>query len=228
MTKAADTHKPLIEQSIPKDLETATFAMGCFWRPDALFGSIEGVVRTRVGYTGGTTENPTYWMLADHIETVQIDYDPAVTEYRALLNIFFSSHKATQEAWKRQYMSAVFFHNREQEGLVYQAKKNLEAQSGSKVYTTIYPYRQFYLAEDRHQKYKLQRRLTLMREFRSMYPDMMSFINSTAAARVNGYLYGYGNRERLQQEINSFGLSATAQDMLLDKLEVPRVINCGS
>lgn len=88
--------------------ETATLAMGCFWSPDALFGSLEGVVRTRVGYAGGSTENPTYWDLADHTETIQFDYDPAKISYPDLLNIFFHNHKPIAEPWKRQYMSAVF------------------------------------------------------------------------------------------------------------------------
>ena len=58
--------------------DTATFGLGCFWGPDARFGAMEGVVRTRVGYAGGTTPEPTYHDLGDHTEAVQVEYDPTV------------------------------------------------------------------------------------------------------------------------------------------------------
>lgn len=138
----------------PTETETATFAMGCFWSSDALFGSVEAVLKTRVGYAGGTTVNPTYWTIADHIETVHLEYDPAKTDYRKLLQLFFSSHNTTRAPWKGRYMSAIFYHSPEQEQLAREAKANIEEISGKEVYTTIYPYEVFYLAEDRHQKYK--------------------------------------------------------------------------
>ena len=59
-TTIVPTPKPLIDVAVPARIETATFALGCFWGPDSLFGSLPGVVRTRVGYAGGTKENPTY------------------------------------------------------------------------------------------------------------------------------------------------------------------------
>ena len=79
------TSSVLAQAEIPYDqkmneveTETATFALGCFWGPDASFGALEGVVRTRVGYAGGSSENPTYEMIGDHTETIEIDYDPEV------------------------------------------------------------------------------------------------------------------------------------------------------
>jgi len=88
----AQTEIPYDQKMNELDSETATFALGCFWGPDASFGALEGVVRTRVGYAGGTTEGPTYKMIGDHTETIEIDYDPAVISYRELLEIFFDSH----------------------------------------------------------------------------------------------------------------------------------------
>lgn len=201
--------------------------MGCFWSPDALFGSVEGVVRTRVGYAGGSTLSPTYWRLADHVETVQLDYDPDKITYQDLLQLFFSNHKPTREPWKRQYASAIFYHNQEQERLSQEAKEMLEAQLGQKVYTERSLYKAFYLAEDRHQKYKLQRQPTLWEEFRAMYPEMVELVNSTAAARVNAYLYGYGSREKLEEEVACFGLSPAGQKLLLEKARAPKEISCG-
>ncbi|WP_377490398.1 peptide-methionine (S)-S-oxide reductase [Pontibacter toksunensis] len=138
----------------PAETETATFAMGCFWSSEALFGSVEAVVRTHVGYAGGTTVNPTYWTIADHIETIQLDYDPAKTHYRKLLQLFFSSHNTTRAPWKRRYTSAIFYHSLEQEQLAREEKFSLQEKSGEMVYTAIYPFKVFNLAEDRHQKYK--------------------------------------------------------------------------
>ncbi|XP_026677236.1 peptide methionine sulfoxide reductase-like [Diaphorina citri] len=54
--------------------KTAVLAMGCFWAPDGLFGTTKGVLRTKVGYSGGTTENPTYRNIGDHTEVTQVDY----------------------------------------------------------------------------------------------------------------------------------------------------------
>ena len=66
---------------LPEIIETATFALGCFWSPDAQFGIIEGVLRTRVGYAGGTTANPTYHNIGNHIEAVEIDFDRSQISY---------------------------------------------------------------------------------------------------------------------------------------------------
>ena len=191
--------------------------MGCFWSPDALFGSLEGVIRTRVGYAGGSTENPTYRNLADHIEAVQIDFDPAQISYGDLLRIFFSHHKPIAEPWKRQYTSAIFFHDKEQEKFIVQAKEEAEREWKRELFTLTSPYQEFYLAEDRHQKYKLQRQAELMTEFRSRYPNFSDFIHSTAAARVNGYLYGYGSQQAFTNRLGRLRLPPNSQRILQEK-----------
>ncbi|MDX5435681.1 MAG: peptide-methionine (S)-S-oxide reductase MsrA [Pontibacter sp.] len=201
----------------PAPTGTATLAMGCFWKPDALFGSLEGVVRTRVGYAGGSTTGPTYWAMADHIETLQLDYDPEKISYQQLLHTFFASHTPTRQPWKRQYSSAIFYHTHQQREQAAQSIKQLTAQLGKPIYTCLYPCQHFYLAEERHQKYKLQRQAVLMEEFQALYPNMQDFINSTAAARVKGYLYGYGSREKLLDQSEAFGLSPAACQELLQK-----------
>lgn len=200
--------------------------MGCFWSPDALFGSQEGVLSTRVGYAGGSSENPTYCTMGDHIETVQLDFDPEKIAYADLLEIFFSSHNPVREPWKRQYAPAVFYHNPEQERWIYKAKKELEERLGSPLRTEINPYTAFYLAEERHQKYKLQRQPLLLEEFRAIYPRFEDFINSTAVARVNGYLYGCGSRDRLIKELPLLGLSSSAQRLLLETATHARGRSC--
>ena len=62
-----------------EDTETATFGLGCFWGPDARFGAMDGVIRTRAGYAGGTKRDPSYHSLGDHTEVVHVEFDPALT-----------------------------------------------------------------------------------------------------------------------------------------------------
>ena len=207
---------PPIDASAPTDTETATFALGCFWGPDSLFGSLEGVVRTRVGYAGGTTANPTYHNLGDHTETVQMDYGPTVVSYEELLELFWDSHDPTAPSWSRQYMSLLFYHNEEQRSLAAASKERREAELGRPMLTQLIPFSRFYLAEDYHQKYRLRQEEDLMTEFDAFYPEAKGFIDSTAAARINGYLAGYGTFQALQQHLSSFGLSPAGEAELLE------------
>ena len=90
------------------------------------------------------------------------------------------------------------------------------AGANGKIFTEIIPFTGFSLAEDYHQKYRLRHDPDLMREFRAVYADEKGFVSSTAAARINGYLDGYGTPETLRAEVNSFGLSPEGSKKLLD------------
>jgi peptide-methionine (S)-S-oxide reductase len=157
------------------------------------------VIRTRVGYAGGTKDNPTYHNLGNHTETIQIDYDPEKISYEKLLEVFWDSHHPTSKPWSRQYMSIIFYHDEEQRRLALESKESEEVRLGSKIFTEIIPFSNFYLAEDYHQKYYLQGVKELKRDFRAVYADTADFVNSTAAARVNGYVGGYGSVEMLRE-----------------------------
>ena len=173
-------------------------------------------MRTRVGYAGGSTDNPTYRDLGDHSETIQIEYDPTQISYEELLDIFWSSHSPTARPWSRQYASIIFYHNEDQKRLA-EASMDREAENrGKSIYTEIVPFVQFYLAETYHQKYRLQQVPALVGELRAIYPQDDEFIDSTAAARVNGYLGGNGTLAALQAEIEDLGLSQAGQQTLLD------------
>lgn len=182
---------------------------------DSQFGSIPGVVRTRVGYTGGTLENPTYHNLGDHTESVQVDFDPTQVSYADLLDVFWKAHSPTARAFGRQYMNAVFYDDEEQERLAKESRDRIAAETGKEVSTQILPASTFYLAEDYHQKYNLRRKDPFYGELAAVYPTTEELIASTAAARLNGYLGGYGTRAQLERELDSLGLSPEAGERLL-------------
>lgn len=150
-----------------------------------------GVVRTRVGYAGGAKADPTYRSLGDHTETIQIDWNPEKVSYEQLLEVFWGSHNPTYPPMSRQYMSAIFYADSAQKELAELSKQRIEAQLGKKVYTEILPLERFYLAEDHHQKYYLRNSPELVAELRAIYPNEADWIDSTAAARLNGYAGGY-------------------------------------
>lgn len=174
------------------------------------------MLRTRVGYAGGSKPNPTYYNLGDHSETVQIDYDPAQISYQDLLDVFWSSHTPAARPFSQQYASIIFYHNMEQKRLAEASRDREAARRGVSIYTEIVPFTEFYLAEAYHQKYRLQQTPDLFAEFRAIYPDDLDFVNSTAVARVNGYLGGYGTLEGLQAELDDLGLSPAAEERLLE------------
>jgi peptide-methionine (S)-S-oxide reductase len=144
-------------------MQKATFAAGCFWGVEATFRQIPGVVATRVGYTGGKTESPTYKEVCTdrtgHAEAVEVEYDPAKVRYEDLLKVFWENHDPTQlnrqgPDWGTQYRSAIFFHSPEQQAAAQASKEALEkARRYSKpIVTQIVPAAEF-PAEDYHQQY---------------------------------------------------------------------------
>jgi len=177
---------------------------------------MDGVVRTRVGYAGGTTENPTYYNLADHTETIQIDYDPTKIIYEELLDVFWDSHNPTAPGLSRQYMSIIFYHNEEQRKLAESSKGREAARRDREIYTEIVPAPEFYLAEAYHQKYQLRNRNEFLKEYLTIYPDSEDFVNSTAVTRANGYLGGNGTLDALEEELDTLGLSPEARQKLWD------------
>ncbi len=213
-SEGKDLRIPPIDLIAPSETETATLALGCFWGPDAQFGVTPGVIRTRVGYAGGQQRDPTYYDLGDHIETVEIEFDPKVTSYKELLDIFWRSHNPHKPGWLRQYMSAIFYHNDAQENLARETQDRESKRTNREIFTEIVPYKKLYMAEGYHQKYHLRQHRDLVKDYIMIYPDENDFINSTSAARVNGYVGGYGNFGILEEEIESLGLSDRGNEVL--------------
>jgi methionine-S-sulfoxide reductase len=208
----AFTEIPPIDMVSPQETKTAAFALGCFWGVEAQFGCLPGVVYTRVGYTGGTTENPSYHNLGDHTETVQVVYDPSKISYEELLTVFWSNRNAYTRSLSRQYMSAIFYYSDVQKTLTMESYHSMSQDKN--VFVEIMEIETFYPAEDYHQKYFLQQKSELMKEFQ-IYPNIEDFIESTAATRLNGYIGGCGTITDLQKEIDQYGLSEEGKDLLL-------------
>ena len=168
-----------------------------------------------MGYAGGTTPNPDYGHIGDHTETVQIDYDPRRISYKELLAIFWKSHNPTSRTWLRQYRNAVFYQNDDQRRQALESKAELEQKLGRKVYSEIVPLQSFTWAEDYHQKYLLKSKRELVSAMKRIYPRPRDFDDSTAVARLNGYVGGNGSREQLRREIDQLGLNERGQERLM-------------
>src|SRR5436305_13207517 len=143
-------------------LARATFAAGCFWGVEASFREIEGVVKTSVGYAGGTTPYPSYEQVCSgvtgHAEAVEVRFDPAVVSYRELLSAFWSIHDPTtpdRQGWDfgTQYRSAIFFHDQEQQLLASASRDERQKTLARPIVTEIAPAARFYKAEEYHQRY---------------------------------------------------------------------------
>ena len=132
------------------------------------------------------------------------------------MDIFWQSHKPGKRPWSSQYKAAVFYHNEEQKRLALKSRDQVAATLEGKVYTEVIPFTDFYLAEDYHQKYRLQQQSDLFQEFKTMYPNMEDLLNSTAAARVNGYLDGYGDLQEIEVQVGNLGLSPEGANKLVD------------
>jgi len=144
--------------------EKATFAGGCFWGVEYLFSNIKGVVKTAVGYTGGTTMGPTYQQVCagntGHAEAVEISFDPTIISYEELLHTFFKNHDPTTPNRQgvdvgSQYRSAIFYHTQKQSELAKSVINTLEKTNlfSRPIITQITSSTQFYHAEEYHQKY---------------------------------------------------------------------------
>jgi peptide-methionine (S)-S-oxide reductase len=159
-------------------------------------------------------ENPTYYDLGDHSETIQMDFDPAVVTFQELLDIFWKSHDPGRRVQSAQYKTAVFYHSDEQKRIAVESLDRLAGATGVEIQTEIRPYSNFTIAEDYHQKYYLRRQQELVKEYLAIYPDVSDFIDSTAVARVNGYVAGFGTPARLRAELKGLGLTPAAGELI--------------
>lgn len=144
--------------------ERAVLAAGCFWGVEDRFMKLSGVVRTRVGYAGGTVKNPSYEMVCGggtgHKEVVEIFFDPHVISYEQLLREFWSMHDPTTVNRQgadvgEQYHSVIFYENEAQKFAAEKLKEQLQKSGVYKgpIVTDIISATDFYEAEEYHQRY---------------------------------------------------------------------------
>jgi hypothetical protein len=147
-----------------------------------------------------------------------VDFDPDVVKYEELLDVALTSHNPFRAPGKGQYASLVLAADDAQLAAACAVAGRFEAARGQKLATRIEPLDRFYVAEDYHQKYYLRNDRVLMADFRAMFGgDEDAFRESTAAARVNGYVAGDGSRLRLADEVASFGLTQPAERHLAER-----------
>jgi peptide-methionine (S)-S-oxide reductase len=155
-----------IEPPFPEGIETAVFALGCFWGAERLYWQMPGVYTTAVGYTGGVTPHPTYEEACSgrtgHTEAVLVGFDPKAVSYESLLKTFFEEHDPTQGMRQgndvgTQYRSAIYYVTEEQrrvaEMAVEQYNEALAKAGKGPITTEIEAAGEFYYAEDYHQQY---------------------------------------------------------------------------
>lgn len=142
----------------------ASFAAGCFWGVEDSFRNLRGVVDTKVGYTGGTFENPSYKDVCSgktgHAETVEVTYDPSIISYNKLLDVFWKIHDPTTLNRQgpdvgSQYRSVIFYHTPMQKKIAEASKKKLQnsGRYNNGIVTEIFPASKFWPAEEYHQRY---------------------------------------------------------------------------
>ena len=155
-----------LQPPFPEGLETAVFALGCFWGAERAFWQTDGVFTTAVGYAGGFTPNPTYREVCSghtgHTEAVLVVFDPAVVSYEDLLKVFWEHHDPTQGMRQgndvgTQYRSAIYTRSDAQQAAAEASRDRfqevLSAAHFGDITTEIRPSPNFFYAEDYHQQY---------------------------------------------------------------------------
>jgi peptide-methionine (S)-S-oxide reductase len=144
--------------------EAATLGGGCFWCLEAVYQEMAGVLGVQSGYMGGHVANPSYRDVCNgktgHIEVTQITFDPAVTSYREVLEVFFAIHDPTSRDRQGndtgpQYRSAIFYHSERQRETAVELIRKLDAEGiwSRPIVTGVRAAETFYRAEDYHQDY---------------------------------------------------------------------------
>ncbi|MCC9607144.1 peptide-methionine (S)-S-oxide reductase MsrA [Blastopirellula sp. JC732] len=142
----------------------ATFGGGCFWCTEAIFARLNGVTHVEPGYSGGTTDNPTYEAVCrgttGHAEVIRIEYNPEVVDFASLLEIFFQTHDPTTLNRQgadvgTQYRSVIFYHDAAQQEAAESFVKQLDSSGAfaDPIITEISPLINYFPAEDYHRNY---------------------------------------------------------------------------
>lgn len=187
----------------------AYFAMGCFWGSEAMLASAPGVVSTRVGFAGGSLPDPSYSAIGDHVETVEVVYDPSQINYEELLTHFWKNHNARAKPIFRQYASAIFCEDDKDLARAKSGREKWQATTGEeKVLTAVLPLQTFYPAGETHQKYYLQQDEVLLKSL------PQQDLNTLLATKLNAVSGRAGERATLEETLGELGISKEAQGVL--------------
>jgi peptide-methionine (S)-S-oxide reductase len=132
------------------------------------------------------------------------------------LQLFFENHSPEYNISARQYISVIFYQDEKQREAAVKALAEVQEKSGVKLYTQVLPYEKIYLAEAYHQKFYLQQVDLLKNDVKKHYLNFKDFVDSTAAARINGYVKGVGTMGQLNEEIDLLGLSEKGKKRLIE------------
>lgn len=179
------------------------------------------MVRTRVGYAGRTTIDPTYRKMGDHTESIEIDFDSTIISYEQILQFFWENHNPLRDQayGGRQYMSLLLYHNETQKELVERTKKQQAKLLQGEIQTEISRYSRFYLAEDYHQKYYLKRYKNALLVLGRLFQTEDSMTNATVVARLNGLVKGFVTPAELKREVESWNISEQHVRVLKDLVD---------
>ena len=124
--------------------------MGCFWSAEALYGATTGVLRTKVGYSGGNSATAKYNAIGDHVECVSVDYDPKKISYKQLLDLFWNNHEyGLTKRVKRQYSSLILYHSDVQKEVAIESMRDERVKRAPEIIITeIAKAGPFHLAEE--------------------------------------------------------------------------------
>ena len=147
-------------------MKKALIGAGCFWGIEEYYRKLNGVIDTKVGYSGGNTTHPTYEEVCTgrtgHAEVVHIKFDENLISFQQILNHFWKCHDPTQLNRQgfdvgRQYRSTIFYFSNEQYNDATESKEHTQKTLQRAIVTEIMPTKEFYLAEDYHQLFFFKR-----------------------------------------------------------------------
>jgi len=174
-----------------------------------VYGAVDGVIRTRVGYCGGKSTNPSYYDLGGHTETIEMEFDPSKISLEDLLDIFWDCHSPIYNSSDTQYMSAIFYHDPKQKSIAEKSMAERSKKIGRSLFTKILPCNKFTLAEDYHQKFYL-RQVDNFMELLSLNTDK-ELIDSPVATKLNAYISGRGNYTEIQKYVQSVDIPESSK-----------------
>ncbi len=187
MTQSDHDHSPLLQE-----LEYAVFSLGSYWRADANFGQIPGVLKTWVGLATGETVGP--------VEAVEVWFHPKRISYHALIRWFWDSINPQKLPEQPRYQPAIFAVDDKQAKAARRSVVEMEFKFKKELHSLVQPLANFEAAAQEHQKYYLQNNPQALAVLHPIFANLDALLKSTAAVRINSYLGGCASLEELEEQ----------------------------